>query len=193
MIKNISKEDIQELPLDQYNGEVIIIDEKEQINDFRDALLSEKIWGVDTETRPAFKKGISYPTALLQIATADKVYIFRLHKTGLPKFISEVFESTYYTKIGIAVKQDFNELAGQYHYFRTKNVIDLNDWCPKIGFEKIGAKNLSAMVLGIRISKKQRVSNWEAPELTEAQIRYAATDAWICREIYLRIQKETMG
>lgn len=193
MIKNISKEAIQELPLDQYNGDVEIIEEKEQLDSIKEELLAEKIWGVDTETRPAFKKGVSYPTALLQIATAKKVYLIRLRKTGLPEFICDIFESEDYTKIGIAVKQDFNELSGQYHYFRTKNVIDLNDWCPKLGFEKIGAKNLSAMVLGIRISKKQRVSNWESPELTEAQIRYAATDAWICREIYLRIQKETIA
>lgn len=189
MIKNISKEAIQDLPLRQYDGEIILIDSKEEFEAVEKELLKEKIWGVDTETRPAFKKGVSYPTALLQIATAEKVYILRLQKLGFPKSISKVFASRSYTKIGIAVKQDFKELSGQYHKFITQNVIDLNEWCPKIGFEKIGAKNLSAMVLGFRISKKQRVSNWESETLTESQIRYAATDAYICRAIYLEIKK----
>jgi ribonuclease D len=100
-----------------------------------------------------------------------------------PLFV-DLFENKNITKIGIAFFQDLKELKGEYVQFNPQNIVDLNEWCKKNGFENIGAKNLSAMVLGIKISKKQRVSNWELDVLSDAQLDYAATDAWVCRQIY---------
>ena len=188
--RKISKEEVRQLPIKQFEGALILVDEVSKIADAIAAIKKEKIIGIDTETKPAFKKGVSHKTALIQISTTSEVYLFRLNKIGLPKELTKILNNRNLLKIGIAVIQDMKELRQQYHSFTANEVIDLNILCAKMGFENIGAKNLSAMILGHNISKRQQTSNWETPELSEAQMRYAATDAWICREIYLKLIKE---
>lgn len=185
--KVISKEEIALLELDKYSGEIILVESPAHLDRVCSELRDCSLIGIDTETKPAFKKGQSNPVALLQLATDKKVYIIRLLKTGISVQLASIFSSAKIIKVGIAVRDDFKDLKKMYP-FEEKEVVDLNVLAPKLGFESIGAKKLSALVLGIRISKKQQISNWEAKELTTAQIDYAATDAWICREIYLRLQ-----
>ena len=187
MITEITKAQINELPLDKFEGEIVIVDSAQKITEALIDIEHENIIGVDTETKPTFKKGALNKTALVQIATRNKVYLFRLNKIGLPFELARVFEDSKIQKIGIAVIQDMKELNDQYRPFKHNNVIDLNILCKSLDFKNIGARNLSGMVLGFRISKRQQTSNWEAQTLNEAQLRYAATDAWVAREIYLKL------
>jgi ribonuclease D len=185
--KVISKEEIALLELGKYSGEIILVESSSHLDRVCMELSKCSLIGIDTETKPTFKKGQLNPVALLQMATDKKVYVIRLLKTSLTDQLASIFSSTKIIKVGIAVRDDLKDLKKMYP-FEEKNIVDLNILAPELGFESIGAKKLSALVLGIRISKKQQVSNWEAKELTTAQIDYAATDAWICREIYLRLQ-----
>lgn len=187
MITEITKAQINELPLDKFEGEIVIVDSAQKITEALIDIEYENVIGVDTETKPTFKKGALNKTALVQIATRNKVYLFRLNKIGLPFELARVFENSKIQKIGIAVIQDMKELNDQYRPFKHNNVIDLNILCKSLDFKNIGARNLSGMVLGFRISKRQQTSNWEAQTLNEAQLRYAATDAWVAREIYLKL------
>jgi ribonuclease D len=182
--KQINKEEIELLPSGKYEGEICLVDTLDNIDEIFAEINLEKFVGVDTETKPSFKKGVTHKTSLIQIATSKKVYLFRIHKLGFNKLFIDLFENKNITKVGIAFFQDLKELKGEYKNFNPQNIVDLNEWCKKEGFENIGAKNLSAMVLGIKISKKQRVSNWELDVLSDAQLDYAATDAWVCRQIY---------
>jgi ribonuclease D len=183
----ITKLEVNELPLDKFEGEIVIVDSASQMADAIDEINLENIIGIDTETRPTFTKGIFNKTALIQIATRKKVYLFRLNKTGMPYALTGILENQQIHKIGIAILQDMKELSDQYHPFTHRNVTDLNVLCKNLEFANIGARNLSAMVLGFRISKRQQTSNWEAAVLSEGQLRYAATDAWVCREIFLKL------
>lgn len=187
MITEITKAQVNELPLDKFEGEIVVVDSAQKTTEALEDIEHENIIGVDTETKPIFKKGALNKTALVQIATRKKVYLFRLNKMGFPFALARVFENPKIQKIGIAVIQDMKELSDQFRPFKHNNVIDLNILCKTLDFKNIGARNLSGMVLGFRISKRQQTSNWEAQVLSEAQIRYAATDAWVAREIYLKL------
>jgi ribonuclease D len=185
----ITKSEINDLPLGKFEGEIIVINEKHQIVESIREIKLERIVGVDTETRPTFKKGDLNKTALIQIATEKKVYLFRLNKIGFSLLLADIFENPKIQKIGIAILQDMKELSDQFKPFDHNNVIDLNILCKALKFENIGARNLTAMLLGFRISKRQQTSNWEANELNENQLRYAATDAWVAKEIYLKLNQ----
>ncbi len=184
--KIITKEEISTLELDKYSGEIVLVETENALAKACAEILECTIVGIDTETKPSFRKGQINSVALLQIATDKKVYIIRLKLVAMSKELASIFSNEDIIKVGIAVRDDLKDLK-KLQAFDEKSVIDLNVLAPKLGFESIGAKKLSALVLGIRISKRQQVSNWESAELTKAQITYAATDAWICREIYLRL------
>jgi len=154
-------------------------------------LTKGEIIGFDTETRPAFKKGVYYDCSLVQIALPGEVILFRLNKIGFPSILIDILSDESLHKIGIALHDDILQLK-KIEPFEPNSFVDLNVICPKMGFESIGAKKLSALVLGIQISKRQQVSNWEKHELSDAQIRYAATDAWICREIFLKFRNQNL-
>jgi len=188
--RSITKDEIKELPIERFQGEIVLIDEEQDAQAAFDEIGKEKIIGIDTETKPAFKKGVFHKTALIQIATTKKVFLFRLNKIGFPIALAQLLSDPQIEKIGIAVIQDMKELKQQFMKFESKGVVDLNILCKTMGFENIGAKNLSALVLGHNISKRQQTSNWETPTLSDAQKYYAATDAWICREIYLKLMAE---
>ena len=128
--------------------------------------------GIDTETKPSFKKGLINKVALLQIATDKKAYIIRLKMVEMSEDLAEIFSNKDIIKVGIAVRDDIKDLK-KIIPFNEESIVDLNVLAPQLGFESIGAKKLSALVLGIRISKRQQVSNWEVVDLTQAQIDYA--------------------
>lgn len=189
MKTKITKSEINNLPLGKFEGEIIVVDKRDKIPDAIKEIKLESIIGVDTETRPTFKKGALNKTALIQIATEKKVYLFRLNKVGFSLLLADIFENEKIQKIGIAILQDMKELSDQFKPFKHCNVIDLNILCKTLNFENIGARNLTAILLGFRISKRQQTSNWEANTLNENQLRYAATDAWVAREIYLTLDR----
>ena len=144
--------------------------------------------GFDTETRPSFRKGTQYYVSLLQLATPDTVFLVRLNHLGLPHPVQKILEDPKVVKIGAAVLDDLRALKKISIGFSPHSFFDLNEELKKVGFENVGVRNLAAMVLSIRISKAEQVSNWEATELTERQKIYAATDAWVCLEIYKKLQ-----
>lgn len=188
ILKKITKEQINELPLGQFEGEIILVDTKEQIEEAALELGRHELLGFDTETRPSFRKGTQYSVSLLQLSTEHVAYLFRLNEIGLPSKIQEIMEDKHVVKIGAAVLDDLRALRKLNPGFQPNNFFDLNEELKKVGFENIGVRNLAAMVLDIRISKSEQVSNWEVAELTEKQQLYAATDAWVCLEIYKKLQ-----
>ncbi len=187
MRKSITKEEVNLLENKSFEGNIMVVDREEQLQEAITLLSNETILGFDTETRPSFKKNVRYDTSLLQLSTHTHAFLFRLQHIGLPKEIIQLFENKNIKKIGVAISNDLKELKS-IQPFRESNFIDLNTFAPKKGFKNIGVRKLSAMVLGFRVSKRQQTSNWEAETLSDAQMAYAATDAWVCREIYLKIK-----
>ena len=184
----ITPEELNELPIGGWEGETILIDKPEDIAPAIQAISKETIIGIDTETRPAFKKGVVYKISLIQIATRDCVYLFRINLVGLSSGLIKLFESEEIMKVGIDLHYDINHLQHSKR-FTACNVIELNSYCKQKGFLVMGLRKLSAILLGIRISKRQQTSNWEAETYTPAQIKYAATDAWACRALFVRLME----
>lgn len=182
----ISKEDIISLPLGKYTGNIVLINAYDEAIAALEKIKKCAIIGIDTEARPSFRRGQSFPVSLVQIATDKEVYLFRLLKTGSLPPLMDILENNHITKVGIAIHDDLKDLSKTMTH-KAKNIIDLNQYAQSKGFVSIGARKLSAIILNIRISKAQQVSNWENPILSPAQIDYAATDAWLCREIYLKL------
>lgn len=153
-----------------------------------DFLLAQPILGVDTETRPAFKKGINHKVALLQVATHDICFLFRLNYTGITASILKLLEDTTVPKIGLSLHDDIMSMHRRAD-FRPGNFIDLQKHVGEIGIEDLSLQKLYANFFGQKISKAQRLSNWEADILTQQQKNYAATDAWACIMLYEELQK----
>ena len=186
---SITIEEVLTLPLYSYEGEVVCVDSMEKFNEVKDELFLEPLWGFDTETKPCFKKGASNRknVALLQLSSREKTYIFRLNKIGLPKELCDFLSSDRFTKIGLSSRDDIKGLQ-KLSPFTPAGFIDLQSIAPDYGIEEKSLRKMAAIVLGIRISKSQQLSNWESDVLTEKQIRYAATDSWITRQIYVELK-----
>jgi len=184
----ITPEELNELPIGGWEGETVLIDKPEDLAQAIQEINNETIIGIDTETRPAFKKGVVYKISLIQIATRDCVYLFRINRVGLSSGLIKIFESDEIMKVGIDLNYDMN-LLQNLKRFTPRNVIELNSYCKQKGFLVMGLRKLSAIILSIRISKRQQTSNWQAETYTLAQIKYAATDAWACRELFIRLME----
>lgn len=186
----ISNEELYRLPLFEFTGDIVVIDNTKNISKYIDDILCEKYLGFDTETKPWFKKGKSnnYQVSLLQFSTAKSTYLFRLNKIKLPKEIISCFSSEENLKIGLSTKDDLRALQ-KLETFEARGFLELQDYVKNFGIEDMSLRKIAAIVLGVRISKSQQLSNWEASRLTEKQIKYAATDAWICRRIYLKLKE----
>lgn len=187
---SISKEEINELPLGQFEGEIFLIDHPDDVGEVVDFLEDQDIIGFDTETKPSFRKGQFNHVSLLQLSTATQAFLFRLNSVGFPNELRSLLEKDNLIKVGAAVNDDIKALRKLTTSFHPASFFDLNDELKKVGFHNVGVRNLSGMVLKIRISKTEQVSNWEAEKLTEKQLRYAATDAWACLEIYKVLRDE---
>jgi ribonuclease D len=146
------------------------------------------ILGFDTETKPTFKKGVSNEVSLLQLCTSEKAFLVRLNKIGLPVQIMNILSDPAVIKAGVAIHDDIAGLQ-RLGKFDPDGFIDLQDYVKDFGIIDNGLKKLSANILGFQISKRQQTSNWEQDELTRAQIEYAATDAWVCHQIYTVLKK----
>lgn len=175
-----------DLPPISFEGGIVVIDRPDQIDRACDELLEESLLGFDTESRPAFQKGVVNRIALLQLSTPSKCFLFRLNKIRLDKAILKILESNKITKVGLSVSGDIRELE-TLRKFRPKGFVDLQKIVPRQGITELSLIKIAAITLGGRISKAQRLSNWEAVQLTDAQKLYAATDAWVCIEIYKKL------
>ena len=187
--ESIDKDELDELPLVQFEGEITLIESKEDYLASIEYLAHQKVLGFDTETKPAFKKGVVYEVALLQLATKDRAFLFRLNKIGLPNGLKSILENPKIEKIGVAIRDDIKGLQ-KLNQFKPGGFVELQERVKDYGIQDFSLKKISAIVLGCRISKSQRVTNWEAPELTEAQQIYAATDAWVSHRIYESLNRQ---
>lgn len=185
-IEKISNEQAAQLPAIEFRGEIRIIDRESDIEEACEYLAAQPLLGFDTETRPSFRQGVMYRVSLLQLASPQRCYLFRLNKIPLAKPILRLLESRELTKIGLDVAGDLRSLR-QLRRFRDGGFVDLQSLAPQWGIEEKSLRKLSAIVLGQRVSKAQRLSNWEAASLTPKQQLYAATDAWVCTRIYEKL------
>lgn len=184
--RRMSREEINLLPINGYQGAISLVHSAEDLDRVVEELAGEPILGFDTETRPAFVKGQQYPPALIQLATASRVYIFQLHQLKFRQRLRRILASPGIVKAGVAVGQDVRQLQAL-EPFNAAGFVDLADLAQRAGIKNHGLRGMAAVLLGFRIVKGPRKSNWAKETLTEAQIRYAATDAWVSRELYLRL------
>lgn len=184
--KSISNDELAELPLSSFEGVIHLIEQPEDLDLVLEYLSRQTILGFDTETRPAFKKGQIYPVSLLQLSTSDQAFLIRINKVGLPAGLIKILASPKILKIGVAIRDDIKILQ-RIVPFKPAGFIELQDLVKVYGIENFSLKKLSALVLGFRISKSARLTNWDAPELSEQQLIYGATDAWVSCEIYKQL------
>ncbi len=185
---DISKEEINQLKPGAYSGKIWIVDNPADVDSVMRKIGTFETVGFDTETKPSFKKGKVNQVSLVQIATGEEVYLIRTLYTGfMPSFIA-FLENENVRKVGVALRDDIGKLQ-MVHRFKPGGFIDLQEYSDQFRIESNSLRKLTAIVLGIRISKTQQLSNWEAEVLNEGQIIYAATDAWSCLEIYNTLKK----
>ncbi len=182
----IDKDIVRELPVVQTDCEIEVIDSANEVATAVDCLMQEEVVGFDTETKPSFTHGKSNKIALMQISTAKKCFLFRLQMIGKSEALKKFLENEKIKKIGLALHGDLRNLR-VWDKFTPKNFIDLQKIVIQYGIEELGLQRIYAIIFGKKISKSQQLSNWEAKILNQAQQIYAATDAWACREIYLKL------
>lgn len=176
------------LPRVQFEGRIFVILNEGDAEKAVNFLLSQKILGIDTETRPSFKKGLSHKVALLQISTEDTCFLFRLNRTGITDSIKRLLEDRSVPKIGLSLQDDLRMLNKRCSFTPGKYV-EIQKEVKKLGIEDMSLQKIYANIFGLKIAKNQQLSNWEADSLTEAQQRYAATDAWACIQIYKELKR----
>ncbi len=183
MDSSISKEAIGELPLCQFTGIITVVEAPDRVPEIVELLNAEKVLGFDTETRPSFKKGETNQISLMQLSTSNAAFLFRLNKTGFSPDLVRLLENPKVVKVGVGIRDDLrglNKLAR----FKPAKFVELQDMVKSFGIDVFSLKALAGLVLNVRISKRQRLSNWEADMLTSGQIDYAATDAWVALRIF---------
>jgi len=187
-LENITIEEIISYELSWFRGEIVIVDSLEMFYKVYPDVADSKILGFDTETKPSFRKGIKHRVSLIQLANDKKAWLFRINKTGIPRELSGLLSDENIIKAGVAIHDDLRFLRN-IRKFEPAGFIDLQTYVKDFGIRSSGLKKLAAIVLGIRISKRQQVSDWESGQLSEAQKVYAATDAWVCHQIYKRLSE----
>lgn len=187
----ITREALNELPVRRYEGPIHFVDTPALLHAARADILGEAIVGFDTETRPAFRKGESYLPSLAQVATAQAVHIFPLRYPDTHGLLAEMLAATGIAKAGVSLAYDLRTLK-QVFPFHERQIIDLGLVAKRRGYGQTGVRNLAGLLLGFRVPKGAKTTNWSAPHLTPAQIAYAATDAWACRELYLKFRAEAL-
>lgn len=180
---SITKDELTELPMVQYSAGATIIDSKIHLDSAVEHLAKARIIGFDTETRPSFRKGQSFKVSLLQLASPDRCFLFRLNKIGLHPSLKQLLENPNQLKVGVSLKDDFNSLH-KISSLTPAGFIDLQQYVKQFGILDNSLSRIYAILFGQRISKNQRLTNWEADRLTQAQINYAAFDAISCIRIY---------
>jgi ribonuclease D len=187
----ISREEMGELPIRRYEGPVHVVAELPELQHVMQDLMQESVVGFDTETRPAFRAGESYLPSLVQFATANAVYLLKIQQQELFGATREILSSEQIIKVGVSVTDDIRNLKKLFE-FDERSVVDLGRVAERHGLEQTGVRNLAGIFLGMRIPKGAKTTNWAARRLSPQQIAYAATDAWACRELYLRFKELKM-
>jgi len=187
---SIDKETLNSLPRIHFTGQIVVAEKESDLLQWLPMLCQEKIIGFDTESKPSFKKGKINGISLLQLANSKLAILVRLKKTGIPDTLKEFLENPEIVKVGAAIHDDLKGLQ-KLNRFTPNGFIDLQRIAPTYCIKELSVKKRSAVVLGATVSKGQQLSNWEADVLTEAQKIYASTDAWVCREIYLKLISHT--
>jgi len=184
----ISPEEIEKLKQAEFIGEIFVVDKLDY--DYEVAieyLRNQKVIGFDTETKPVFQANAKRNgVALLQLSGADKAFIFRLTSIGMPESLCRILATKKIAKVGAAVNEDIRGLL-RYTTFTPKGFVDLQNIGMNWGIKEKSVRKMAAIILGMRVSKSQQLSNWEAEELTHGQINYAAIDAWVCQQMYLKL------
>ena len=188
--ENITTEELAECELTWFRGEIVIVEDMETFHEVFPRLLGSDLLGFDTETKPNFKKGRKNTVSLIQLSNENIACLFRINKIGIPEDLIRLLSDPSVIKAGVAVHDDIRFLKGV-KKFVPEGFIDLQGFVKDFGIQSSGLKKLAAIVLGFRISKRQQVTDWEADQLTEAQQIYAATDAWVCHQIYKKLSNGT--
>ncbi len=189
-INRLSKEYINTLPIIKFPGKVVMVDQDEDIDKVVQKLQNETYVGFDTESRPSFTKGITYPVSLIQIATDKVAYLFRSNGNEFSGLLWNFLADKNILKIGVGLNGDMEKLK-QFDRFYPGNFVDLSKLASEKGIIQVGARALTARYLGKRLVKTAQRTNWAIPCLTEKQKIYAATDAWICLRIHPLLQNDT--
>jgi ribonuclease D len=188
LLRHVSREEINALPIRRYEGPVHVIAAAGELAPAMDDILQETLVGFDTETRPAFRPGESYPPSLAQVATARAVYLFQVQRAEIAAAVARMLSEGHIVKAGVGMADDLKSLK-KVVAFHEKSIADVGTLAQRHGLKQSGVRNLSGLFLGFRIPKGTKTSNWARHTLTEQQIVYAATDAWACRELYLKFRE----
>ena len=185
----ITKDEVNLMPVVIFEGKITLVDDLSKIQPAIEELRKSNTVGIDTETKPSFTRGTHHKVSLVQISTLDHCFLFRLNKIDFPAALAEFIADEKIQKIGLSLRDD---LAGlnRHHKFKPGNCIDIQTIIQNYGILELGLQKIYAILFGKKISKAQRLTNWENSELTEQQQRYAATDAWASLQIYLKLMSE---
>lgn len=186
--REISRESMAALPISRYEGEVVLVAAHREMVRAMNDIGRESVVGWDTETRPAFRVGEVHKPSLVQVATERAVYVFLLQKLDLSGAVQEMFAAPGIVKAGISVKDDLRQLEMLFP-LEPASVLDLGKVAQRHKMEQTGLRNLAGIFLGFRVPKGAKTTNWAAQRLTQQQITYAATDAWACRELYVKFKE----
>lgn len=189
--ESVTPQDIEKLEYASFPGKIYVIDSVgAEFNRAIAYLRAQKVIGFDTETRPTFTPGQpQYGVALLQLSGPDRAYLFRVKTMGMHRRLCNLMASDKVLKVGAAIHDDIRGLQ-RLHHFEPAGFVDLQKIVCEWGIRDKSVKKMAAIIMGFRISKTQQLSNWEAERLSDAQCMYAATDAWVCREMYLKLMSE---
>jgi ribonuclease D len=184
----ITKEEVNALPLKAYEGPVTIVDNDQKLSAALKELKRETVLGFDTESRPAFKKGQNYPASLIQLGGERNIWLFQIQTFSNLDPLWRLLANRRIVKAGVAIADDIKKLQ-DLHAFKPGGFVEIADLTQQAGILNTGLRSLAGLLLGFRISKRAQVSNWAKSDLSEAQIQYAATDAWVSRELYLHMRR----
>jgi ribonuclease D len=187
--KTITVEEIESYPVYLYQGEVIVVEQASEVERAAHDLAQHDVIGFDTETRPSFTKGVVHPVSLLQLSSSKRVYLFRLNNFGLPAPLRELLASEESVKVGVGIRDDIRALR-RVADFSPSSFVDLQRLVRAFGIEEMSFSKLMSIIFRVRVSKRQRTTNWEASTLTAAQVRYAATDAWGSLKMYQALRSD---
>lgn len=183
----ISKEDVAALPREEFPGTIKVVDTRVDMLKAVEILKRYPVLGFDTESRPIFRKGAEVHVSLIQISADDICFLFRVRKLDDVTPLSQIIDNPRITKIGLSLHDDFGSLAHSYK-FNPAGFIDIQKLVPSYNISNASLQKIYAILFDMRISKSQQLSNWDAPQLTEAQQKYAALDAWACIQIYRKLK-----
>lgn len=180
----ITKEEIAQLPIEQFQGRIVVIEDEKAATIAIQRLLACDVIGFDTETKPVFRRGQTNKVALMQLATETECFLFRLNKMGYSRRLDNIICNPEIKKIGLSLRDDFAAIRNREYNRQPANFVDLQPFVDKYGIEDNSLQKIYAILFRKKITKNQRLTNWEAPKLSEAQKAYAALDAWACLKIY---------